>query len=135
MRFGAASRTRQAFAEAVTKALHRFGVSQAQGAPDADETCSRARALLEHGRDSSEALIALAIAAGPRQTILRPAEIENLELARWVLQALLFGPNAVFDGRQGNDHQTDAQTLEITQQRGAGGRDSGRRAHGVADAG
>jgi hypothetical protein len=104
---------------AVTKALHRFGVSQAQGAPDADEMCSRARALLEHRRDSSEAVIALAIAAGPRQTILRPAEIENPELARWVLQALLFGPNAVFDERQGNDQQTDAQALEVTQQRGA----------------
>lgn len=104
---------------AVTRALHRLGVSQAQGAPDAEEMCSRAQALLERGH-SSEPLIALAVATGPRQTILRPAEIEKPELARWILQALLFGPHAVFDERQRNETHGDAQTLEITQERGTG---------------
>lgn len=104
---------------AVTKALHRLGVSLAQGAPDADEMASRARAQLDRGH-SSEALIALALAAGPRQTILRSTEIEKSELGRWVLQALLFGGHAVFDERQRNDVRTDAQALEITQERGTG---------------
>lgn len=117
---------RSAFADppelqrAVTTALHRFALSQAQRAPEAGEMLSRARDLLDSEMNHGEPLIALAIAGGPRQTILRPAEIGNVEFVRWIQQELLFGPNAVLDTRYGTEHRTAAGSLEITQQQGGG---------------
>jgi hypothetical protein len=39
------------------------------------------------------------VAGGPAQSVLRPSEIENKQLADWLLQRALFGPVPIFDQR------------------------------------
>lgn len=105
---------------AVTRALHTLELSQVQGAPDADEMWFRARALLGTESNPPEPLLVVAVAGGPRQNILRPAEIESPDLVRWLRQTLLFGPHGIFDEREGSEDRTDGQAVELVQAHRAG---------------
>jgi hypothetical protein len=60
----------------------------------------------------------LAVAGGPRQSVLRPIEIENPVLADAIHQEALFGTNRVFDPSAGVERELEDETLVLKQERG-----------------
>jgi hypothetical protein len=81
--------------------------------------------LLEHAQGlvpdrqhaASEVSLAVILAAGPRQTVLRPAQLEAADLARRLTQQLLFGDPALFDSSEGTDARMSGMTLVVRQSR------------------
>lgn len=79
--------------DALIRALHDYELAHAAGAVDPQALIRRAGELLpepEH-HNSSAAAICIAIAGGPQQQILRPAEIEAPELAEALHREALLG--------------------------------------------
>ena len=100
---------------AVTRQLHRLELSQQAGTVDPEEMQRRAMQLIpEHDRGSYKESLVLAVAGGPRQSILRPATIESRDIYDALLQAGSFGPHRVLDTRHGTQRviRDDALLLE-----------------------
>ena len=104
----------------VIRALHDNAVASVVGAVDPDELSRRAAALIpgENRNMSSPASLDIAMAGGPTQRILRPAEIEAPELADSILQTALFGPDQILDRALGNEVALAGGALSIVQDRG-----------------
>lgn len=101
--------------DAATRQLHRLELSQQVGTADPDEMGNRAMQLVPNDdRNSYKDALVLAVAGGPRQSILRPAEIEGADLYEVLLQQASFGPHRVFDTRHGTQRvvREDALLLE-----------------------
>jgi Domain of unknown function (DUF4062) len=105
----------------LTRALHDYELANAVGPVDQDEIIKRALSFLprESGNSSGNTAMNLVVAGGPRQSILRPIEIENPALADFLHQAALFGPNRLFDPSLGVDREIDDGVLVLRQNRGA----------------
>ena len=116
--------TAESLRQAVTRALHDYAIANARGAIDQDEVAQRAIALLPtEGGDRSLATAALnlAVAGGPRQSILGPVEIEKRTLADALLQRALFGDlgdHRLFDLALGVQQGMDGNVLVLSQERG-----------------
>jgi hypothetical protein len=83
--------TAQELTECVVRALHRFEVERATGVVDVGPLVDRAnKALKGEGKRTSSDLV-IAVAAGPIQTLVRPAQLESHELAQQLARELLFG--------------------------------------------
>ena len=83
---------------AVVRALHNHELANSTGPVDESEIHARAKALLPDTRvGSSSPLLLLGVAAGPRQQVLRPTELEDDRLHQDLQQEAMFGPYAVFD--------------------------------------
>jgi len=119
--FGASFRTPEDLAREVTRALHRFELSNARvAAADPAAALDRARALLvppRGGRASQGALI-VAIEPLEPQALLRPAELEDAALHRELTQAVLFGDVALFDASAGTAARLEGDWLLIAQDDG-----------------
>ena len=101
--------------EEVTRALHELELSGRAGTPDEAEMAARAEALLpatQHGRRPA---LCLAVAGGPPQQVLRPAELEEAGLRADLHQQALFGPHAVFDPAHGVTYRVDEPALVLEQ--------------------
>ena len=106
--------------DAVTRALHELELGIARGGADETELLSRAKELLPAGRgQAGQPRVCVVVAGGPPQSVLRPSEIGDSQLADWLLQQALFGPAPIFDRRQGNQSAVRGHALEIEQERGA----------------
>lgn len=100
---------------AVLRALHDFELASSAGAADEVEMRDRARAQLPDSRGlGGSARLAISVAAGPHQQVIRPAELEDPQLARDLQQEALFGASALLDASDGTqvDVRGDALTLE-----------------------
>jgi hypothetical protein len=83
----------------ITRRLHEWEVANMAGPVDEAELLARALSLIpkeERGYHRSGRSLTLTIAAGPRQAILRPSELERSSFHDELLQAALFGPHRVF---------------------------------------
>jgi len=81
----------------ITKRLHQWEVATAAGPVDEGEMLKRAFDLLPSDDRSNRGIsIALAMAGGPRQALLRPAQIENPNFKRDIQKAALFGSAPIF---------------------------------------
>ncbi|WP_338661278.1 DUF4062 domain-containing protein [Pararoseomonas sp. SCSIO 73927] len=108
--------------EVVTRAIHQWELSRARVAVDPAELLERATGLLprqsrhyhHHGVS-----VAVGISGGPRQSVLRPARLEDPALADRLQQLALFGPSKFFTTRRGTEHGLKGSALEIGQERGA----------------
>jgi hypothetical protein len=101
---------------AVTRQLHRLELSQQVGTADPDEMQARAMQLVpDEDRHSYKDALIVAIAGGPRQSILRPAEIESEELYEELLQRASFGPHRVLDTRHGTQRVVRDDALLMQQ--------------------
>jgi hypothetical protein len=101
--------------EAVTRQLHHLELSQQVGNADPEEIQARAMKLVpDPERHRHKDALVLAVAGGPRQSILRPAVIESTALFEELLRGAQFGQYRVFDTRQGTQRvvRDDALTLE-----------------------
>jgi Domain of unknown function (DUF4062) len=84
----------------ITGALHNWQVANAASPVNEKELLSRALLMIpetDHNRyGRGDHAVVAAIAVGPRQSILRPSEIEKPELQEELMQSALFGPNKIF---------------------------------------
>lgn len=105
----------------VTRALHEFELAQASGPVDVDEMRGRAVAALPTPGPfhMPTPRIAMAVAGGPRRSILRPEEIEDEALARRLQQEAMFGPAAVLDPGGATQVRHSGHSLSIDQADGA----------------
>ena len=103
--------------DGVTRALHELEMSLAKGSVDSDEMLERAIGSLEveDGYGHSGPRMATAIANGPRQTILRPAEMESSTLERALLKVALFGSDPIFTSEKGTKTEIDGEMLILEQ--------------------
>ena len=119
--FRSGFRTVEELRQAITRALYDHAIANATGPVDQDEMAQRAIALLpaeERGYSSGTAMLNLAVAGGPRQSILRPVEIEKPPLADALMQRALFGEHRLFNVALGVTAGMDRDVLVIRQERG-----------------
>jgi hypothetical protein len=101
---------------AVTRSLHDFEMSRRAGDVDEAEMLDRARALFPGRRGVTGASLALVVVGGPRQPVLRPAELEDPALESDLLQEALVGPSAVLSPSRGTGTVRGERTLALEQQ-------------------
>lgn len=102
--------------DAATKQLHHLELSQQVGAADPDEMQNRAMHLVpDDNRNSHKDALVLAVAGGPRQSILRPAEIEGNDLYEELLQQASFGSHRPLDTKHGTQRVVRGDALLLEQ--------------------
>jgi Domain of unknown function (DUF4062) len=106
--------------DGVIRALHDHTLANVSGPVDSKALTRAAVALIpDPGRQSQRGpILHLAIAGGPIQSILRPAELEAPSLADALHQTALFGAHRLFEGRRGVDIDLDGATLVLAQDNG-----------------
>lgn len=100
---------------AVIEALHRLEMSRATGQADEVEMLARARQKVPTYQDTHDRLLWLSVAGGPRQQVLRPAELESPELARDLKRMLLFDDDPFFSTEHGISERFEEDTLVFRQ--------------------
>jgi Domain of unknown function (DUF4062) len=107
--------------QGITRALYDHALANATGPVDQKEMAQRAVALLPEDRRgySGGASLNLTVAGGPRQSILRPVELEKRALADALIQRAFFGDHRLFDLALGVQQAIEDETLTIGQERGA----------------
>jgi hypothetical protein len=118
--FRSGFRTAEDLRQAVTRALYDHAIANVTGPIDQNEMTQRAIALLpaeRRGYSSGTAVLNLAVAGGPRQSILRPVEIEKRTLADALMQRALFGDHRLFDIALGAQQGMDGDVLVLSQER------------------
>jgi hypothetical protein len=103
--------------DAVTRALHELELGLARGGADETELLARARQLFPDRAPAGRPTLCVVVAGGPAQSVVRPSEIEDKQLADWLLQQALFGPAPIFDQRLGNQPSVRGHALELVQPR------------------
>lgn len=102
--------------DAVIEALHREEIARAVGAVDEAEMLKRAKKLIpDEGRTIREPSLCVVIAGGPRQQVLRPAELDKPSLQKELRREALFGDNSVLDPSQGSEVAVSDDQLSVTQ--------------------
>jgi len=89
----------QMLAARVARKLHEWTVSRAAGTVDGRELLDAALSVLpaqQRGYYSQTGAVIVAVAGGPRQTILRPSDMDAPLLSADIKQAMLFGPVRLF---------------------------------------
>jgi hypothetical protein len=106
--------------DALIRALHDFELAHAAGKVDPNAILRRARELLpDPDRHRSYGpFLSLAIAGGPVQQILRPAEVEAPALAEALHKEALFGSTRILSGSLGIETEIDGTALVLSQERG-----------------
>ncbi|WP_060577701.1 hypothetical protein, partial [Aureimonas ureilytica] len=104
----------------ITRAIHEWQLANAAGPIDPHEMLVRAQAHLPENRGrgymrGNGPVLALSLACGPQQNILRPAEIESPQLVEDLKRTALFGPVQIFNPERGTSHRLDGDGLLITQ--------------------
>ncbi len=99
----------------VTEAVHRHTLELARGHVDEEEMTLRAGKLLPPAERGHSAQLALVVAWGPRQQILRPKELDDGALSRELHQAARFGENAIFDEHAATKTSIRGDSLVIEQ--------------------
>jgi hypothetical protein len=84
----------------ITRALHDYELANTFGPVDEDDILARVLNSLpaaQRGYHSGTPSLTIAIAGGPSQSILRPIEIENPNLADTLHKEAMFGESRLFD--------------------------------------
>jgi hypothetical protein len=108
--------------DAIIRAVHDYQLANASGTVDLPALAASAVALLpESTRDgySDKAMLNVAIAAGPSQRVMRPAELEAPALTKKLHQQALFGTPQLFDDAKGMSSNIEGDALLLLQENGA----------------
>lgn len=103
--------------EAATRGLHQLELSRAAGPVDEEEMLARAEASVPTARGFGEASLSLVVAGGPRQQVLRPAELEADDLSDVLMREALFGSNRILDPARGTNKRLEGHALLVEQDR------------------
>lgn len=120
--FRAGFRTPEELRAAVTRAIHKFELAHAVAPLNTSELRLTAEAMLtERPRHESQgpSRLCFALAAGPKQQVLRPAELEAESLADALHQQAMFGTQKLFEKYSGVKTIMDGDILVIEQENGA----------------
>lgn len=109
-------RTPEDLFDTIVGELHRFELSRAVGPLDERELLIRAENMVPERRSFREPTISFVSAAGPKQQLLRPAEIAAPDLSKRLRNEALVGDHAVFDPEEGTSIKTARGTVLITQE-------------------
>lgn len=101
--------------DAVVRALHQLEVERNSGGVDEDELLSRATELLPQERGRGPRVV-VAVSGGPKQQVIRPAQLETPGLAASIKKAALFGPNQIFDQEEGSKSKVTGVALFVEQE-------------------
>ena len=113
--FTATFTTQEELKDAVTSALHDFELSRKAGMVDEGELVARANLLVSDTQRFSSPTLAVVLVGGPRQSVLRPAELESPDLARAIQKEALFGATPVFDPEGGTKSSIRKGQLSLEQ--------------------
>lgn len=105
--------------DVVTRALHDLELSMRAGDVDVNELLERARALVPESRHAYEPTMCLVVTGGPRQSVLRPSEVEDPALERNILREALLGDVAVLTPSQATDSAVRGNSLVLKQENGS----------------
>lgn len=104
----------------LTRALHEHELALSTGLVDPAEMLERANAMLpRRSAMAASPQLILAMVGGPYQQVLRPAELEDPELARNVQREALFGDHAVLDASHGTEGRIEGTALTFRQSEGS----------------
>lgn len=106
----------------VIRALHDYLLANAAGSVDEAELVQRARARVAAEHHTNEPEVIVAVAGGPRRAVLRPAELEQDDLRRFLLAEALTGVDAVLDPSWGTDVSIRGDAVNVVQKQGRSGR-------------
>jgi hypothetical protein len=99
----------------IIRSLHRLDLASASAPFDAKELLSRTLAMLPDERSSYGAVLAVSIAGGPAQAILRPSRMEDPALAEMLEKEALFGIVRLFERSEGTQANIDQGALILEQ--------------------
>ncbi|MFL6136690.1 MAG: DUF4062 domain-containing protein [Frankiaceae bacterium] len=100
----------------VTRGLHDHALANASAPLDEAELVSRAQSLLAGDRrQTSGGRLSLAVAGGPRRSVLRPAELESTQLRKVLLAEALTGEFAVLTPAAATDTTVRGDAIELVQ--------------------
>ncbi len=85
----------------VVRALHDYALATEAGPLDEAELLERAQRLVPSSRNLSGTEVILVVAGGPRRAVLRPAELEDPQLHRFLMAEALTGEAAVLSPTRG----------------------------------
>lgn len=106
----------------ITRAIHGYVVSHASAPLDVSALAREAEAMLvdrDRNRGHADPMLQFAIAAGPSQQLLRPAELEDDALADAIQQRAMFGSPRLFDREARSQRQIEGDALVLEQDGGA----------------
>lgn len=102
----------------IVRALHQYELATAAAPVDEDEMTGRALEMVEARTSTSGGpMLVVAVAPGPRQQIVRPAELEDAGLAREVQREAMFGDCAVLEPGDATDVGVSGRELRVRQSR------------------
>jgi hypothetical protein len=103
------------------RALHDYELAHAVAPVDPEKLRARVLELLPDVRlETSNGMLSLAIAAGPTQPVLRPAEIETTALSDALQQQALFGVPPLFERKLGTLAELQRGVLVVHQEQRQG---------------
>lgn len=115
--FTASFSNREELHEAVTRALYDLALSRSAGTVDESEIQARAKVLTPREQRGHGPSIVVVVCGGPKQAVLRPAEIESAEVADTIMQNALFGTERIFDRTSGTEVEIANDALTVKQER------------------
>ena len=99
----------------VTKSLHRHFVNEARAPMDAETLTQRSEAMISATTAQPLPMVSVGIAAGPTQQLIRPAEMTELELRRFLQDTALSGAAPMLDCRFGTDASLVGDSIVLEQ--------------------
>jgi uncharacterized protein DUF4062 len=99
----------------VTRALHEFSLASESSPMNEIELLERAQSLLPSRHHSNHPQTFVAVAPGPIRSVLRPAELEDEQLRRFLLTEALTGDDAVLTPSAGTDEEIRGDTIQLRQ--------------------
>lgn len=102
----------------VIRALHDHALATESGPLDEGELVERARRLVPSSRNFSGTELVLVVTGGPRRAVLRPAELEDQRLQKFLMAEALTGEDAVLSPTRGTDLSVSGASIRLVQEHG-----------------
>jgi hypothetical protein len=100
------------------RAMHDYVLANESAPLDEAELSRRAESLVPQSRMTSGTDLIVVVAGGPQRTVIRPAELEDQGLHRFLMAEALTGADAVLSPARGTDLSIHGNTVQLVQDRG-----------------
>lgn len=114
-RFTESFATPEELRDAVTRAIHQLQLSRLQGRAEEAEMLARARQEIPGRLDEHGYYLWLVITGGPRQQVLRPAEMEKPQFTKNLKQLVLLDDDSPFNSEDANQSRLGEDKVTLTQ--------------------
>ena len=107
------------------RAMHDYVLANESAPLDEAELTQRARTLVAESRMTGGTDLIVVVASGPQRTVLRPAELEDAELRRFLMAEALTGTDAVLTPARGTDVRIPDDAIMLVQDQASVSLDEG----------